>query len=475
MTVLEIAAFGSLNLEIDPQELGFSGAVDAANVDFDKQGRLRTRDGYVVWSTTNTTAITTLHPFYDPGGAVLMAGTGTSLIAYSPIGVAGLTQAVAATPSGFASFGSPLITVLYVAVAGQALWRYYYAGFSQPAGMPTCTCLAVQSPDNRLVVGNIAGTGQSRVRFSKAGDPEDWTASNTVELTPGDTGQVTALVAWRDQVYAFKNDKYFVFTGNSVAGDGTSVFNYRPVDFGVGANTSLAGAVAGDEGVYFINQRGVYVTNGLGAPTKVSAPIDSWFLGTTGPYWTGDALSGIDTARLAYVNGRLLVSVTTTNGRRMWVYDPKRSTWTYWTLPVTAICGFRAAGGYSPDQLYMGLTGSLRVNVSSPARTSDNGTAIAWQYRTGYANPGTPGGETVMRQWLVDGTGSVSVGVGVNDAVSTGTSAALNFSASVSQQRFRNAKRGRNFSLLLSGTGPGVVERAIGLTIGQRSPVVRTA
>jgi hypothetical protein len=47
LTPYTVERFGALNLVDDPLEVGATGATEVVNVDFDRQGRVRTRDGYL--------------------------------------------------------------------------------------------------------------------------------------------------------------------------------------------------------------------------------------------------------------------------------------------------------------------------------------------------------------------------------------------------------------------------------------------
>ncbi|MBW3593776.1 MAG: hypothetical protein KY396_08780 [Actinobacteria bacterium] len=46
-----VVEFGGLNLRDDPQEVGWQGAIDLLNIDLDRRGRVRQRDGVAVFAT----------------------------------------------------------------------------------------------------------------------------------------------------------------------------------------------------------------------------------------------------------------------------------------------------------------------------------------------------------------------------------------------------------------------------------------
>jgi hypothetical protein len=278
-----VDAFGGLNVMDDPEELGASQAVALSNVDFSQPGRVRTRDGWALFSTSAAASTVQGGAYYKSNAGVetLVVGDGSTLYPFAlSTGVVGATQgaAIVAGNNSFARFGTPTTTRLYVTTGSGSMYRYD-GGFTLVSAPDAATAyVAVTANDNRLVVApnSLAGqpgTNGERVWFSDAGAPETFGANNYVGLWPGDGEPITALCRWRDRLFAFKQTKFAVFTGTSTDTSGNPVFNYYGVDAGQGAN---AGAVvAGDDGLFFANNSGVYVTTGQ-QPVYLSRALEPW-------------------------------------------------------------------------------------------------------------------------------------------------------------------------------------------------------
>ncbi len=150
----------------------------------------------------------------------------------------------------------------------------------------------------------------------------------------------------------------------------------------------------------------------------------------------------------------------------IYVYDPAAESWSRWTIAARGLCCAEVSSAN------YGLLFSLNDHVYkiTEAYTTDNGSAITGKYRTAFFDPGSPGAEKVIREWLLDGSGSINVKVAYNDG-SLGTAAAvtLGTAPAVAQGRDRRAVLGRNFSLELStNSGAWSVSRIIGHLRDQR-------
>jgi hypothetical protein len=112
--------------------------------------------------------------------------------------------------------------------------------------------------DNRLMLLAFSGLsntdGNSTVMFSNAGQPESYTATNFVQLTPGDGESIRGVCNFGNQIFVFKESKFFVFTGPSTNSAGQPIFNYRIVNSGIGIHPVgvNAGCVATPFGRLFL-------------------------------------------------------------------------------------------------------------------------------------------------------------------------------------------------------------------------------
>ncbi len=416
---------GGLNIRdkvdaIDPTE-----AIDLLNVEFTDRGAVQQRAGYDNFTTSAlTNTVESLESFYTTAGTKqLIAGCGTRLEALTNGGVvvASLTGLTSGLIWDFARYGTPGNEYIYAGNGTDTIKRWSGVAWSSPAGMPDAQCLAVQASDNRLVAGgftagNTTGgptgaastSSPSHVYFSDAGTGETWTANNFVQLAPGDGEAITAIVAWREFVFVFKESKFFLFYGNSIDSAGNPIFNYRTVDAGVGALGPRA-VVAGREGVYFASRRGIYRTTGQ-EPEKVSDIIDPFFdpSQTVSPFYLGgtQVQSVASNIALGYHAERVFVGATTATSvnNKTLVYDPEHDWWTLWDIPASCFASFRVSS--DPELLFGYASGTNDIGRHNINYTTDDGTAITSRWRSGWFDLDIPSRKTI-RESKVWGTGRV--------------------------------------------------------------------
>jgi hypothetical protein len=440
---------GGINLRDKSDTIGDKEAIDLLNVTFSERGAIRQRDGYADLTTADlTNRVDSLAPFYTAGGIKqLVAGCGTRLEALTTAGaVVAAKTGLTGGPYTFARFADPTHEYIYAANGADTLQRWDGAAWVAPtatvngtaasampkAGSVTVTAVLPGSASgtnaaNRLVAtafgtqtsGGPAGFAStpSRVFFSNPGQPEVWETDgasgrgrNFVDLTPGDGEQIMAAVTWRELVFVFKETKFFVMWGESTAADGTPVFNFREIVNSIGLASRLAIAV-GRDGVYFLNRRGVYHTNG-NDPVLLSDRIS--------PLWTGDPevyyqglplnLGGLGTARMAWLNEQLFVAVPTGSSAfndRVLVYDTQHQWWTIYDLPAAALAGFRRV---DREELTFGYsTGLTRVGRHALGILDDRGTNMTSRWRSGWSDYDIPTRKT-FRETKVWATGAMNVG-----------------------------------------------------------------
>lgn len=372
---------------------------------------------------------------------------------------------------------------MYIANRAVTVRKLVGTTFSQPAGMPKAKFVALQTPDNRLVAANIAavptGAGStastSLVHFSDAGAPETWSANNYVYLSPGDNEDIQGVATWRNLTFVFKSTKFFVFYGNGTDATGLPVFNYRQVT-GAGLAAPL-GIAASPDGVYFVDRRGVYVTNG-GPPVKVSQAIDPLFVGGGGPFFQLGHLdfAVVPMAAMAWYSDRLYVGVSFdpsgssgVNDHTL-VFDPRSSQWTLWDIPMGAV----AASPAQPGILYFAYaSGTNDIGQYAPnTYTSDAGTPITARYRSAFQSfdwrgrnlrSGIHNVEKIVRESMVDGSGTVGYTLSNQwtqpASLPASRTLTLGTAPQVKQARDRTAVKGREFSFQVSGTAPWSVEK----------------
>lgn len=434
-TPVAVEQFRGLQLANDRDEQA-TGALQCKNIRVDSSDRLRVREGYVARNTGGTARTPLGFGLYHQGNQWLIPFTGgLRVIAVGPgYGISDFT----ATTGYSGAMAETTAQVLLARTTG-VLAIFAGGAPSTLALSPWCKFLARQPQESRLVAG-YAGIGalhSSRVHFSNAGNFAVWTSTDWVDLRPDDGESIRAVVTWGDQVFVFKETSFFVFYGNSVDSTGNSVFNFRPIDTGIGVAQDF-GAVAGPDGVYFLSGNGVYRTAG-GNPELVSRDIQRLF--------DGDPPAGSDlTLTTPAVDGRSAQMCT--SKRALYVVDTSQSVvWVYafatgqWSVNsyanvVTTLLTTPTPG----DMPFADSTG--RVYETGNSVLLDDATAIAARYRTGFTNFGT---ETkfIVREVRVTGVGTVSVGASKDwDPSAPSTTSVPLGTVTPTPARYRVAARG---------------------------------
>jgi hypothetical protein len=462
---VEFPSFGGLDLRRDPQET--QGAVDLQNVMFDEDGVVRTRPG----ATSAATAAANATSVFRLSSSWFFLTTGSNLYAFNgpPFSSAGST---ASTDLPVQLVPSPSDTTAAYFTAGLTTSTVKKVTtspvISSPGGIPTGNCLGVQNPEERLVVGN-AGNVTGKVAFSDAGTPETFGANNFAQLP----GKIHALVSWNNQLFAFTAAGLFVFYGNSTDAAGQPEFNYRlvaRVDGLLNITASGTTAVAGPDGVYFLTTYGIYKTTG-GPPVSISDKLTPLLTGAfIPPYLSGQLAStgGPPSGPIHADSERLYVHVT--NGYFL-IYTFANQHWTWWRVGAHAL--MLPSMMNSDNQLYpmYASTSTTSILRLDPTATSDNGTSITSYYRSGFSDFGGPGRESYIREFLLDGVGTVDFKTAVDDSatLSSADSITLGTSPAIARGRSRTAVRGTNVSFYLGATsGVWQVARVIANIRGRR-------
>ena len=437
---------GGLNLRDSPGEVSGSEAIDLLNVLFSERGAVTQRAGYAqLTSAELTNQPDSLFPFITSAGTKrLLVGNGNRVDALDTAGASQANVASTASPHFFVRFGGPTQEAVYFANGTDQAKRLLADVFTSPAGLAgqTGRFVAVTPTSNRLVVaresGSTAGNNPSSVNFSDPGAPETFTSTNYVDLDPGDGEAITGMVVWGDQLFVFKESKYWVLSGEGSDTTGGAVFPFTKVDMGAGLVASRALA-AGLDGVYFMGRDGVYRTRGTQGAEKLSDKIDPFFLGGTSIYYKSNTLNhgAVTTAAAAFHDDKLFLAVptgTSATNDRVLVYDPAHQWWSLYDLPAAALARFRV--GDQAELVFAAATGSNYVYRHSSAYTADamsasatGGSAITARWRSGWVDMGSTVPKTI-RESHVTGTGSLSLLVTKDWEDSTSTPQAVSLSAS---------------------------------------------
>lgn len=510
-TPFVVDRFGGWDLLNDPEEVGPSTAVDLLNVDLDRRGRLRSRDGYA-----NFTASAALAPYsgifsyVSPGGRFLLAvKDGDSLNAIDDTGTIASTLATSDFDSATnlvtcAFFGKPAtaaadeVTLAYINDgASHSMRRWDGSAWTAPTatvgGVATLAmpkgCPYFYPRSNRLatmcfasgshVLGpNGLQSSPSHVWFSDAGtlaNPlagESYTVTNFVELTPGDGQRIRGGASFQNDFYVFKEKRFFVFNGEGLNGDGTPSFNYRVVEgvgmsgFGVTINASQAITTAPD-GIYFLNGDGIWKTAG-GPAVRVSAAIDPFFNGTGSTFINRTRLRK---CVLAWHNNRLWAAVptgTSVVNDRLLVFDPELGTWMMHDLPCAGLTPHTTSGLLSPELFFSRSSGAKHIGRHGPLYTLDDATAISWSYKSGQYDMGAPGQVKITQESKLVGTGTATLKVATYDAsgsssgaLDTGSALTMGTDPVPAEAWQQIDREGSLFQHQLSGTTAASVNRLV--------------
>lgn len=413
-------------------------ALFANNCDFSPDGSILARVGTAAYGTAVASmAFQRIAPFVTAAGVdQLLASDATKLHAFNSSGVTFANVAVNAAPAQFARFAAPGSTAAYCATGADTIKKWDGTTFSAPAGMPKGSLVAVQSPDNRLVVAGFVGatdgpasaaTNPSRVWFSDSSAPESWTATSSFDLGPGDGEPIVALIAWNNYVFAFKKSRYWVFYGNDSDQAGRPLFRNREVA-GPGCVGPKA-ITATPEGVYFLANDGVYLTNG-GPPKLISQDLGALFTGDMPLYYEGAALNQaqLSKATLASANNTLYVAVPTgsaTDNDTLLVRLP-HGAWTRYTSGASI--NFSGLVQWRGELFYCNTTKLYRF---STLLTGDYGTTtVPGRVKLGWIEP-ADGATTGIHRAEAWGIGTATLSFATDFASGSGQGVALNMTQNV--------------------------------------------
>jgi len=274
-----------------------------------------------------------------------------------------------------------------------------------------------------------ADTHKNRVRFSKNGDAENWTASDYIDIDIGEDGdQITAIIPDADRLLVFKQNSIY-----AIAGFDRDSWQVRNVTRTAGCREGTQ-PVAATAGVFFwYAEEGVYL---------ISYDDVAWVFERIKPAMTYDvgqpALSLDTPPSLMWFDERLWVSVdyqsddnisgsSQNNRRNVFVWDPSlgpTGSWTRHDINARSLLAYRPSGaqhfGLAVTSDVNGTAAFTRVaKVDVDADVDDyNGTTseeIQSFYQTGWYVGNRP---TFTKRWgktrtvmLADNTLTVRMGI----------------------------------------------------------------
>lgn len=343
---------------------------------------------------------------------------------------------------------------------------------SSPAAKPRF--VAVTPWDFRLVEACFTAAGAtesptgadgslSSVFFSNPGAPGTFGANNFVKLRPFDGEEIVGMVTWQNLLLISKQSNLFVIYGTGTDADGNPTWDQTTRRLELPARcrkASPSGSVmcAGPDGVYMLLADGVYRTTG-DVPVKVSRAIDSLFNGTG---LAAMLVPSTGSWSLSASGLRVYLTYTVGATYRTLVYDVALGEWLLWDLS--------AGTSVQPTNVVEWLDSSGAVvtytaagsKVYSLAGTSDDGTAISWNYKSGAYDLGTPGQVKILLESAMWGIGTVTLQVASDyGSLDTGSAVTLGTSPAVAEGWQQIDREGTLLQHQVSGSGPGTVNRLV--------------
>lgn len=423
MNLRQLPPFRGLNLRDQPDRLAPGQALDGLNFDVSMHGELRRRIGSQFLALApNPVAAVHSYPSTATDRRIIVAENSGSMRAFDESGTQThlwttthnkpfrTSARASATGSPRLYLGSQNGIIYYDVAAGFHLFfveiiNLLDGSVSSGREAPLAPIIGYWPGEERLLaggfVGSVDGPGglqsfPDQVFISQPNRPDQWAETSFVRVGVGDGSLITGIVAWRDQVFVFKRDRYFVFTNTGTDARGVTTFSRRNVETGVGAVNPRAVAV-GDDGVYFVSERGLHRTRGGDPDTlsELTAPLwDNDYYAFS--YYTGGKIAADlnDKITLAVADRRIYMGFVSDASfdfsvDRLLVYDIDSEQSMLWSTEAQQIVGHRF-----PDGRAVVMVGRGAVYYTTPVADADIkgvfadrpnlGRSIPFRYKTAY-------------------------------------------------------------------------------------------
>jgi hypothetical protein len=481
-----IAAFGGLNLFVDPIEVGAKGATDLLNVDLSVPGKLKTRDGYTKVSASAASGGPKFLVPWDgkgvaPAGHLLVAIGLSDVNDFEQNGtrtnIGGYTTYTNVTRPVIFTDGSSTPTVFWATNQGATgSTAYFYngtilgtttgSGGGKPQYVAASPVRGVGGLAPRLVQAGFvtaadapsgANGTPSTVFFSDPGAPFTWTATNYIKLDPDDGEAITGVVAWNGSLFVFKNSKAFEIFSETVQQGGTPDFNYRRITLPdpipvTDSPTSWQPVAVGPDGVYYTGTRGLWrITTGA---QRVPTPIDPILAGTAGSTFS---VGTVGQVRMDWAGPTLFIVYALGSGsQRVLAWDTRTGQWIIhsYAQTLSSVPVFAPTTGTA--FWFAGTDGN--VYKSSSAATDDNGTAITWSWKSGKYPLDAAGRVAITQESGLFGTGTVTLTLSTDSFADQSGSVTLGTAPTPAEGWLQKDQEGRYWQHTLSGSGQATVE-----------------
>lgn len=390
---------GGLNRDADPYQLELTESPDALNVDFGIRGAVSKRDGYARYdSPTVADKFRSLYSWERMGGSVFLIAITDAGDIYEDAGAAladtgkhvgGSDDTEDKYPTAYASLNNKLyITGMDVARTGTS-WDGTTAVsitatvFDGTASRYPNAKYTVAKHD-RIFAANIDDNGtrlRSRVYFSVVLTPTTWNAADFIDFTPDDGQEITAMVAFGEDIVVFKDHSLQLLTGAS-----EDSFSRFVIDGGIGTNAPGSVVAMGNRLIFLDRDRGVWAWDG-GAFENIGDKINDYLL------------DGINYSKAykthAFVRrSKLYLSVpwgSDAFNSRMFVWDQRTQAWSEYDYGVSSSApeGSAVRGG---------MPGNADGVFTLFTTKNDAGAAIDAYVRTPWLSPEGPEAKSRIRR-----------------------------------------------------------------------------
>ena len=163
------------------------------------------------------------------GTTELLAAVGTGIFVVDVFGSRFLGHmANTNTPISFSSFND-----LAIISDGGTPYSYDQTTFGVLAGSPPTFSFSTSHRGRHWCAGD--SSAPSRLYYSVAGDPEDWTGvgSGSIDVDPGDGDSIVGLLSWKSELWVFKGPTKLSI--HRITGSSSSDFARVPFIYGVSA------------------------------------------------------------------------------------------------------------------------------------------------------------------------------------------------------------------------------------------------
>lgn len=415
-TPTDIISFGGwvrgLNHDASELQVSIEEAPSALNVDFDRRGGFKPRDGIAQEAdvTGMDDEIQYMFPYTPSSGTdtlICIEETGDIWMHTGNAPITPTSQSVSlGAHSGIRTWpieAAMLDDQVYIFTLRGNTRRYDGSTWTEITDTTLNESGTAASPEapraatatthmNRIFAGNIYDGANRRSRIMWSETPVDnsgdaagnrWKATSFIDVSEDDGTEVRKVASFQSNLVIFKDHSIHVLAGVDEAS-----FALYPADFSVGTVSPQSVALDETSMYFFDRDSGVYYFDGVKA-TRIDQAINEYLLDNL-IYQQSYKAKGF------LSNGKYHLSVPWKNNQneRTFVFDPVTGAWTEYDIGFFSYAtwkGLEYVGGPQP------VTTNDGVFSFHQGDTSDAGDAIPWHLETAWVPPPQQQGMTEHR------------------------------------------------------------------------------